>query len=162
MPPDALISPFRRFSVLIDFQEGVVKEEVESMPTIIRRSFPTVMETRREILVATSWQVHSNVWTPPTDVYETEKNLVIKVEVAGMRDDDFELGVEDQFLTITGNRPDLHERRAYHQMEIRSGRFEIVIGLPAIVDVERATAEYKDGFLMVIFPKIRTKQNEVE
>lgn len=132
------------------------------MPTIIRRSFPTVVETRREILIATSWQVHSSIWTPPTDVYETEKNLVIKVEVAGMREADFEVAIEDQFLTIRGARPDLSERRAYHQMEIRSGKFEITIGLPAIVDVERAVAEYKDGFLMIIFPKVRTNQNEVE
>jgi len=131
------------------------------MPTIIRKSFPTVMETRREILLATSWQVHSNIWTPPTDVYETAENLVIKVEVAGMREEDFEVAIEDQFLTIKGNRLDLTERRAYHQMEIRSGKFEIAVGLPAIVDVERAIAEYKDGFLLIIFPKIRTKQNEV-
>jgi HSP20 family protein len=130
------------------------------MPTIIRRSLPTVIETRREIFVAASWHVHSNVWMPPTDVYETEQNLVIKVEVAGMLEDDFEIGVEDQFVTIKGARPDLNERRAYHQMEIRSGKFEIGVGLPALVEIERATAEYKDGFLMIIFPKVRTKQNE--
>jgi HSP20 family protein len=130
------------------------------MPTIIRRSLPTVIETRREIFVATSWHVHSNVWMPPTDVYETEENLVIKVEVAGMLEDDFEIGVEDQFVTIKGARPDLNERRAYHQMEIRSGKFEIAVGLPALVEIERATAEYKDGFLMIIFPKVRMKQNE--
>jgi HSP20 family protein len=130
------------------------------MPTIIRKSFPTVLETRREVLLATSWRVHSNIWTPPTDVYETAENLVIKVEVAGMREDDFEVAIEDQFLIIKGHRPDLAERRAYHQMEIRSGKFEIAVGLPAIVDVERAIAEYKDGFLLIIFPKIRTKQDE--
>lgn len=132
------------------------------MPTIIRKSFPTVVETRREVLLTTSWQVHSNIWTPPTDVYETAENLVIKVEVAGMREDDFEVAVEGQLLTIIGNRHDLNERRAYHQMEIRFGKFEIAVGLPAVVDVERAVAEYKDGFLMIVFPKIRTKQTEVE
>ena len=132
------------------------------MPTIIRRSFPGVMESRKEIFVTTTWHVHSSLWTPPTDVYETEDNLVVKVEVAGMRDDHFEVSVEDQVLMIRGNRPDFNERRAYHQMEIRFGKFEIAIGLPAGIDLDRATAEYKDGFLTVIFPKIHAKHIEVE
>ncbi len=97
------------------------------MPTIIRRSFPTTMETRKEIFVATSWQVHSSIWTPPTDVYETEENLIVKVEVAGMREDDFEVSVEDQVLIIRD-----------------------------------AGAEYKDGFLTIVFPKIHVKHIEVE
>lgn len=137
-----------------------MKEKVQGMPTIIRRSFPTITETRREIFVATSWHVHSNVWAPPTDVYETESNLVIKVEVAGMREDDFEVAVEDQFLTIRGQRPDTNERRAYHQMEIGFGKFEVTVGLPQGIDTEGAAAEYKDGFLMIIFPKKRSTQNE--
>jgi HSP20 family protein len=132
------------------------------MPTIIRKSFPTVVETRREVLLATSWQVHSNIWTPPTDVYETAENLVIKVEVAGMREEDFEVAVENQLLKIVGNRPDRNERRAYHQMEIRFGKFEIAVGLPDTIDLEGAVAEYKDGFLMIVFPKIRAKPTGVE
>ena len=133
------------------------------MPTIIRRSFPTVVETRREVLLAaTSWQVHSSIWTPPTDVYETEENLVIKVEIAGMREDDFEVMVEERNILIRGNRPDLNERRAYHQMEIRFGKFEIAIGLPAHIDLEKAVAEYKEGFLIILFPKIHKLHNEVE
>lgn len=132
------------------------------MPTIIRRSFPSVMESRREIFVTTTWHVHSNIWTPPTDVYETEENLMVKVEVAGMREDDFEVSVEDQVLLIRGSRPDINERRAYHQMEIRFGKFEITLGLPSGVDLDKASAEYKDGFLTIVFPKIQPKQIEVE
>ena len=132
------------------------------MPTIIRRSFPAVVETRKEIFLATSWQVQSSIWTPPTDVFETAENFVVKVEVAGMREDDFEVSAEDQVLLIKGHRPDAHERRAYHQMEIRSGKFEITISLPAAIDLDHASAEYKDGFLTVIFPKIHAKHIEVE
>jgi HSP20 family protein len=132
------------------------------MPTIIRRSFPSEVESRREIFVTTTWHVHSNLWTPPTDVYETEENFVVKVEVAGMHEDDFEVSVEEQVLIIRGSRPDINERRAYHQMEIRFGKFEIALGLPRGVDLDRATAEYKDGFLTIIFPKIQAKQVEVE
>ena len=132
------------------------------MPTIIRRSFPNAVETRKEIFVTTTWQVHSNIWSPPTDVYETEENLVVKVEVAGMREDDFEVSVEEQILVIRGSRSDTNERRAYHQMEIRFGKFEITFGLPAGVDIDNASADYKDGFLTIVFPKIHAKHIEVE
>ena len=132
------------------------------MPTIIRRSYPSVMESRREVFVTTTWHVHSGIWTPPTDVYETEENLVVKMEVAGMREEDFEVSVEDQVLILRGTRPDRNERRAYYQMEIRFGKFEISIGLPAGIDLDKAIAEYKDGFLTVIFPKLHAKHIEVE
>lgn len=132
------------------------------MPTIVRRSFSTMVETRKEVFHATGWQVRSSVWNPPTDVYETEANLTIKVEVAGMRDEDFEVAIEKNILMIGGTRPDQNERRAYHQMEIMYGKFEIAIQLPVELDIDNALAEYKDGFLTIIFPKVHTLQNEDE
>jgi|SRR5215208_5150530 len=132
------------------------------MPTIIRRPFSNLVETRKEVLFSTTWQVHSNIWTPPTDVFETEENFVVKVEVAGMREDDFEVSVEERILIIRGHRPDINERRAYHQMEIRFGKFEIAFSLPSGIDLDTAVAEYKDGFLSILFPKIHVKQIEVE
>ena len=70
-------------------------------------------------------------------MYETEANCVVRVEVAGMRDDDFEVAVENNILMIRGNRPDLNERRAYHQMEIRFGKFEIAVEIPIPVEIEK-------------------------
>ena len=132
------------------------------MPTIIRRQVSNLMENRREVYVTSSWQVHSSIWTPPTDVYETESGLIVKVEVAGMREDDFEVVVEEQTLIVRGVRSDQMERRAYHQMEIRSGKFEIAIGLPSGINLDEATAEYNQGFLTIHFPKMQVKQIEVE
>ena len=130
------------------------------MPTIVRKSFSAITETRREILQTIGWQVRSSIWNPPTDMYETEENYVIKVEIAGMRDEDFEVGFENNILMISGYRSDLNERRAYHQMEIRFGRFEIGVGIPVTVDMEKAAAEYKDGFLTILLPKSVSKQDE--
>jgi HSP20 family protein len=130
------------------------------MPTIVRKSFSAVAETRREVIHTISWHSRSSIWSPPTDVYETAENYVIKVEVAGMRDEDFEVAFENQILMISGYRSDLNERRAYHQMEIRFGRFEIALEIPMHVDMERATAEYKDGFLIIMLPKMDAKQDK--
>ncbi|HKG52713.1 MAG TPA: Hsp20/alpha crystallin family protein [Anaerolineales bacterium] len=130
------------------------------MPTIVRKSLSTASETRREVLYAVSWHVRST-WSPPTDVYETENSCVIKLEIAGMKDEDFEVAFENNILMISGNRPDLNERRAYHQMEIRFGKFEIAVEIPVKVDMENATAEYKDGFLVIVLPRSDPNQGEV-
>jgi len=132
------------------------------MPTIIRKSSATILETRREILHAVSWQVRSHVWSPPTDVYETNEAFVVLVEIAGMRDDDFEVSLENNTLLISGSRHDFLERRAYQQMEIRFGKFTTAINLPGPVNVEQARAEYQDGFLTIILPKAASNQNKVE
>ena len=133
------------------------------MPAIIRKNLPaTVLESRREILHAIRWQVRSSVWSPPTDVYETDENFVVRVEIAGMRDEDFEVTIENHSLFIAGSRPDFGGRRAYHQMEILSGRFEIEVEVTVAVDVDSSTAEYKDGFLTVSLPKSQSKQNGVQ
>jgi HSP20 family protein len=132
------------------------------MPTVIRKSASVLVEARREILQAVSWQVRSGAWSPPTDEYETDNEVVVRVEIAGMRDEDFEVSVENDILLISGVRPDHLERRAYHQMEIRFGKFATSIGLPAPVNVDEARAEYKDGFLTVTLPKIKPSQVKVE
>jgi HSP20 family protein len=130
------------------------------MPTIVRKPVSAVTETRREIRHAISWHVRSSIWSPPTDVYETEENYVIKVEIAGMRDEDFEVVFENNILMIRGYRSDHSTRRAYHQMEIRFGRFEIAVEISPTVDMEKAAAEYRDGFLTITLPKADMKQGE--
>ena len=132
------------------------------MPTIIRKTGQSLMEIRREVLHAVSWQVHSSIWSPPTDEYETNDAYIVRVEIAGMREEDFEVVVENDTLLISGYRPDLPERRAYHQMEIRFGKFATAIGLPGPVNVDKASAEYKDGFLTVNLPKAKSNQITVE
>lgn len=123
------------------------------MPTIIRKSLPIFVETRREIYSAIGWHTRSNIWRPPTDVYETEESVVVKMEIAGMQDEDLEVTVQEDLLLVSGTRSDSSERRAYHQMEIQFGRFSVGIDLPARVEPDQARAEYKDGFLTVHLPK---------
>ena len=132
------------------------------MPTVKRKPSAVIMEARREILHAVSWQVRSNVWSPPTDEYETETAYVVRVEIAGMREEDFEVLLENDTLLISGARSDVPDRRAYQQMEIRFGKFATSVNIPGPVDVEQAQAEYKDGFLTVVLPKAIPNQIKVE
>ena len=137
------------------------------MPTSIRKSRPPSggpVESRREVIHAVGWQVQvrAGAWSPPTDVYETEKNYVVRIEIAGMRENDFEITVEDKYLMISGSRPDVPERRAYQQMEIRFGKFETVVGLPGPIDLENSRADYTEGFLTITLPKAKPSQIQIE
>jgi HSP20 family protein len=137
------------------------------MPTTIRKSrssSTSSAEFRRGVLHAVGWQVQvrAGVWNPPTDVYETENEYVVRVEIAGLSEDDFQITVEDNFLLISGDRPDVPERRAYQQMEIRFGKFETVAGIPGPVDLDSSHAEYLEGFLTVTLPKAKPSQIRIE
>jgi HSP20 family protein len=134
------------------------------MPTSIRKSRSSTGELRRDVLHAVGWQVQvrAGVWSPPTDVYETENAYVVRVEIAGMREEDFEITVENNFLMISGSRPDVPERRAYQQMEIRFGKFETVAGMPGPVELDSSRADYSEGFLTVTLPKAKPSQISIE
>lgn len=114
-----------------------------------------VPERRRVIVETINWHVRTrpHVWSPPTDLYETESAYVVRVEIAGMQRRDFSVVLENNFLNISATRPDTPERRAYHQMEVRFGEFSTVVALPGAVDAETASAAYEDGFLTVTLPK---------
>ncbi|MBK9927088.1 MAG: Hsp20/alpha crystallin family protein [Anaerolineales bacterium] len=123
------------------------------MPTIIRKSSSVLVEARRETYTAMSWFVRPNTWRPPTDVYETDENFMVKMEIAGVKEEDIEVVIQSGLLLINGTRSDSSERKSYHQMEIQFGKFSVGIELPVQVNAENATAEYKDGFLTILLPK---------
>ena len=132
------------------------------MPTVIRKTSETLTDFRREILQAVGWQVRSNIWCPPTDAYETEEAYIVRMEIAGMREEDFEVTLENDTLLIMGSRSEQPERRAYHQMEIRFGKFATAVGLPGPINVDEAQAEYKEGFLTINLPKAKPNHIKVE
>ena len=104
----------------------------------------------------------SHVWRPPTDVYEVEEAVVVRVEIAGMREDDFSISLSGKILAIRGMRSDVPERRAYHQMEIIFGEFLSEVELPGAVIADEVKAEYKDGFLRLYLPKARSHKINIE
>lgn len=102
-----------------------------------------------------------HLWRPATDVFETEDRYIVRVEVAGMNESDFQISIDQNILTISGVRPDTGERRAFHQMEIHYGEFVTQVELPSNIEREKVEAEYQDGFLRVILPKAQPKQVKI-
>lgn len=97
-------------------------------------------------------------WRPPTDVYETDDHVVVKVEIAGMKEEDFSIALESNRLVICGVRRDPAAKLAYQQMEILYGYFETDAYLQGAIDENRIEATYQDGFLCVFLPKARPRQ----
>ncbi len=110
------------------------------------------------------WRVsmRPHVWRPPTDVYETEEAVIIRVEIAGMRESDFSISLDNRSVVIRGTRPDIPERRAYHQMESPCGEFSTELDLPGLVNFAELSAAYRDGFLRVVLPKAQPHKVKIE
>ncbi|MEA3441372.1 MAG: Hsp20/alpha crystallin family protein [Chloroflexota bacterium] len=113
---------------------------------------------------STHWRLRmrSSAWRPPTDVYETEDAILIRVEIGDMKEDDFDIELQGHLLSIRGIRQDTLDKVDYHQVEIRFGEFYIDIHLPAPVVADRVKADYDNGFLLITLPKARSRQVPVE
>ena len=100
------------------------------------------------------------MWEPAIDVYETEKDVVVLVELAGVKQNEIEIVVHGNTLVIRGERkePQLRSKRTYYQMEIHKGPFERGILLPATVDPDKTKASYEDGLLEIVLPKVWQEQ----
>ncbi len=101
-------------------------------------------------------------WRPPTDVYETSDQVVIKVEVAGMNPEAFEISFADRILQIRGNRADKQRKLSYHCLEIEYGEFLSEVYLPGSYAVDRIEAQYENGFLTVTLPKVIPEPRNIE
>ncbi len=102
-------------------------------------------------------RVHlAKMWEPSVDVYETDKEVVVVAELAGVKREMVELVVSGNTLQLRGERRDTRQagERTYYRMEIHRGPFEKLVRLPATVDPEETRASYEDGLLVIVLPKI--------
>jgi HSP20 family protein len=94
-------------------------------------------------------------WAPPVDIYEKDGNIVVKAELPGVDPKDVDVRVENNTLTIRGERKIDNEikQEAYHRVERSYGTFTRSFSLPSVLDQEKIKAEFKDGVLQVTLPK---------
>src|SRR5512136_1989202 len=139
-------------------------EEITVSSNSLRHIWHISDDFQSPLTETSRWRIISrpHAWRPPTDVYETEDSITIKVEVAGMREADFTISLVDRTLTIRGIRQDTSERRAYHQMEIAFGEFHTEVELPYQVISDKVVATYRDGFLRITLPIAQPKHIKVE
>ncbi|MEI6492835.1 MAG: Hsp20/alpha crystallin family protein [Verrucomicrobiota bacterium] len=95
----------------------------------------------------------SRVWSPALDVYEDADEVTVKVELAGMKKEDFELSLADGALTVSGKRELKEENRESFRSERFFGSFSRAVALPAPVKSDDVKASYEDGILTVVLQK---------
>ena len=97
---------------------------------------------------------------PAADIYETDGELVVELEVPGFDEKELEIEVRDHTLSVTGEREEKTERKekALRLSERLEKRFERRFELPTDVDSEHVTAEYTKGVLTVHVPKAAHEQ----
>jgi len=124
---------------------GPLEEEIDFIfSSFFGASYPSIY--RKELC-----------WKPPTDVYETDKDFVVMLELAQMKADEVSISCQRGVMTIRGVRKAVpaSEQRRYQKMEINYGPFERKIAVPSGVNIDKLTAHYSDGFLEIRLPKKR-------
>jgi HSP20 family protein len=104
-------------------------------------------------------------WTPSVDIFENKDEIVLEAELPGMNREDFELTIENNVLTLRGERrfEKRDEADNYHRVERSYGTFTRSFTLPQTVSPENASAEYKNGVLRVVLHKREeTKARRIE
>ncbi|HEY2103651.1 MAG TPA: Hsp20/alpha crystallin family protein [Chthoniobacterales bacterium] len=93
-------------------------------------------------------------WSPALDLYQTNDNVVARVELPGMRKEDIEISLQEGMLTISGERKsEAPENDKAERSERYVGKFRRSIALPTQVDPNKVTANYRDGILTITLPK---------
>ena len=97
-------------------------------------------------------------WTPSIDVIETDNEIKLKAELAGMDPADINIEVQDNVLTVSGERRFEEEVKEdkYYRIERRYGSFSRSIALPQTVDESKIEAKYENGVLEIVVPKTET------
>ena len=129
--------PFREFSTLQDRINRVFRESYGHGP-----------EGRDESLTTSSF-------APAVDVYEDEHTVTLKIEVPGIDEKDIDVQLENNTLTVHGERKIEKEEKEenYRRVERQYGSFTRTFTLPPTVDAEKVSANYDKGVLKVVLPK---------
>ena len=127
--------PFREFTTVQD-----------RLNRLFRESYGP--EGREEALTTSGF-------APPVDVYEDEHNVTLKIEVPGIDEKDIDVRIENNVLTVHGERKFEKEEKEenFRRVERQYGSFTRTFTLPTTVDAEKVSANYDKGILKIVLPK---------
>ena len=94
-------------------------------------------------------------WSPAMDLVEADNHFVLKADLPGLTQDDVSIEIQDNTLTLSGERRAEHEARekGWYRVERSFGRFSRSLTLPEGVDADAVSAEFHNGVLEVRIPK---------
>jgi HSP20 family protein len=92
-------------------------------------------------------------WVPPVNIYEDDDAYVVTLDLPGLTKKDIDVGLEDNVLTVSGERGLDGERERYRRVERAFGTFRRSFTLPREIDATKVEAKFKDGVLTLTMPK---------
>lgn len=97
---------------------------------------------------------------PAMDVVENDKEVILRLDLPGLKPDDVNVSIDDHTLTVSGQFGDTIEREGdrYHYRERRTGSFERSVRLPSTIDTEHIDATFEHGVLNITLPKLPQAQ----
>jgi HSP20 family protein len=97
----------------------------------------------------------SGAWSPSVDIFENQNEIVLEAELAGLKPEDVEISIENNVLTIRGERKfeKKEEGDNFHRVERSYGSFTRSFTLPPTVQTENVTAEFENGVLRLVLAK---------
>ncbi|MDI9482521.1 MAG: Hsp20/alpha crystallin family protein [Bacillota bacterium] len=111
-----------------------------------------------ELLMTTPLSIINRYATPRTDVYQTEKEVIVKSEVPGLSKEDMEVLIENTYIRLSGHKKrNTGGNEEIYRSERFFGSFSRIIPLPSEVQPDKAVAQYKDGILTIVVPKSDNK-----
>lgn len=99
---------------------------------------------------------------PAADVYQTDENVVVEMQIPHVDPQNVDIEVEDNVLTVSGGEEEIREEKDknYYRREIRHGAFHRSIQLPVRVKGEKAEADYSKGILKITLPKAEESKSK--
>jgi HSP20 family protein len=127
--------------------------EITSLQQEMNRLFSSFFDTPASATAAGA--APPRRWIPAMDLVETEEHFVLRADLPGMSEDDIELSLEDNVLTLSGERKAEHEEQGegFYRVERAAGRFSRSLTLPDGVDGDGIAATFDKGVLEVRIPK---------
>jgi len=135
----------------MEFIRIALEEESGQMDRELRRTIDEMLR-----LAPPRFTLSAHSWQPSLDMYETERNVFIQAELAGIRREDLHVEVSAKTIRISGYRRTctVNEEVRYRIAEIPYGPFERSLALPAQVDTGAVAATYAEGLLVIRLVKI--------
>jgi HSP20 family protein len=130
--------------------------QIEDSETTRQHYQQLVDEFMRQVQSSRPLARRDAAWRPPADIHETNDAYVIKLELAGMAEEDIEVTLYDDAVTISGTRVNDEideEVVSFHEAQIRYGPFQATFLLHTPIDRDGADARYHNGFLRLRLPK---------
>lgn len=97
--------------------------------------------------------LEDGLWQPPTDIYEDRNEIVVKMELPEVDQEDIDVSLEENRLIIQGERRQEERRQNYFRIERAYGPFRRAFVLPADIDQDRIAAVCERGVLKIVLPK---------